>query len=182
MSASAIRATGNSVSSARAHMGQVTGNRTPGSSHTPSFPLLLFNIGTGGDDSERRSKGSNACALPMPCETSWHLPGAPGHSAESHRLHAQASHRPPVLHQCRLSPTAQCSPQPLMHDGSAIKLGDPQCDDAQPPGDPLKAPRAYPCAPRCNAGSSDAPPVTASRPPPRTAAQTALSCADRSEW
>ena len=47
MSASAIRATGNSVSSARAHMGQVTGKRTPGSFHAASFPLLLFNSGTG---------------------------------------------------------------------------------------------------------------------------------------
>ena len=68
MSASAITATGSSVSSARAHMGQVTGNRTPGSFHAPSFPLLLFNRGTDGDNSECDSKGSNACALPMPCE------------------------------------------------------------------------------------------------------------------
>jgi hypothetical protein len=83
MSASAIRATGNSVSWARAHRGQVTGNRTPGSFHAPSFPLSLFNSGTGGDDSECHSKGSNACALPMPCETSWHLPEARGHSPKA---------------------------------------------------------------------------------------------------
>ncbi len=31
--------------------------------------------------------------------SSCHSPGAPGHSAESHRLRAQASHRPPVPRQ-----------------------------------------------------------------------------------
>jgi len=40
-------------------------------------------LGTGGDDSECHSKGSNACALPMPCETSWHLPEARGHSPKA---------------------------------------------------------------------------------------------------
>ncbi len=67
MSASAMTATGSSVSSALAHMGQVTGNRTPGSFHAPSFPSLLFNRGTDGDHAGCHSKDSNACAPPMPC-------------------------------------------------------------------------------------------------------------------
>ena len=69
MSASAIRATGNSVSTARAHMGQVTGKRTPGSFHPASFPSLFFNAGGLGGNLEReRSEGSSACARPMPGE------------------------------------------------------------------------------------------------------------------